>query len=104
MACGIFTFSMRCPRARFVFVTAVYDRGERCLSAIVFLVLIAFPASSIHPILGTAAAMDLGGAKLAGFALIDSFQYFRDSLAGFFSTLCFDKSWGSYFYFMAPSD
>ncbi|MDP9291076.1 MAG: MFS transporter, partial [Verrucomicrobiota bacterium] len=55
-------------------------------SAIVFLVLIAFTANSTHSILGTAAAMDIGGAKMAGFAsgLIDSFQYFGGSLAGFF--------------------
>jgi MFS transporter, OPA family, glycerol-3-phosphate transporter len=73
-------------------------------SAIVFLVLIAFTANSTHSILGTAAAMDIGGAKMAGFAsgLIDSFQYFGGSLAGFFLGALLDKSWGSYFYFMAP--
>ena len=48
--------------------------------------LIAFTANSTHSILGTAAAMDIGGAKMAGFTsgLIDSFQYFGGSLAGFF--------------------
>ena len=73
-------------------------------SAIFFLVLIAFTANSTHSILGTAAAMDIGGAKMAGFAsgLIDSFQYFGGSLAGFFLGALLDKSWGSYFYFMAP--
>jgi MFS transporter, OPA family, glycerol-3-phosphate transporter len=73
-------------------------------SAIFFLVLIAFTANSTHSILGTAAAMDIGGAKMAGFAsgLIDSFQYFGGSLAGFFLGGLLDKSWGSYFYFMAP--
>jgi MFS transporter, OPA family, glycerol-3-phosphate transporter len=73
-------------------------------SAIFFLVLIAFTANSTHSILGTAAAMDIGGAKMAGFAcgLIDSFQYFGGSLAGFFLGALLDKSWGNYYYFMAP--
>lgn len=48
--------------------------------------------------------MDIGGAKMAGFAagLIDSFQYFGGSLAGYFLGVVLDKSWGGYFYFMAP--
>ena len=73
-------------------------------AAVVFLVLISFTANSTHSILGTAAAMDIGGAKMAGFAsgVIDSFQYFGGSLAGYFLGALLDKSWGSYFYFMAP--
>ena len=73
-------------------------------AAIVFLVLISFTANATHSILGAAAPMDIGGAKMAGFAagLIDSFQYFGGSLAGYFLGLLLDKSWGSYFYFMAP--
>jgi OPA family glycerol-3-phosphate transporter-like MFS transporter len=73
-------------------------------AAVVFLVLISFTANATHSILGTAAAMDIGGAKMAGFAsgVIDSFQYFGGSLAGFFLGALLDKSWGSYFYFMAP--
>src|ERR1041385_506741 len=73
-------------------------------AAIVFLVLISLTANATHSILGTAAAMDIGGAKMAGFAsgLIDSFQYFGGSLAGFFLGALLDRSWGSYFYFMAP--
>jgi sugar phosphate permease len=48
--------------------------------------------------------MDIGGARMAGFAsgLIDSFQYFGGSLAGFVLGALIDRSWGSYFYFMAP--
>ena len=48
--------------------------------------------------------MDIGGTKMAGFScgLIDSFQYFGGSLAGFVLGALLDKSWGSYFYFMAP--
>jgi OPA family glycerol-3-phosphate transporter-like MFS transporter len=73
-------------------------------AAVAFLVLISFTANATHSILGTAAAMDIGGAKMAGFAsgVIDSFQYFGGSLAGFFLGALLDKSWGSYFYFMAP--
>jgi OPA family glycerol-3-phosphate transporter-like MFS transporter len=72
--------------------------------ALVFFVLISFTANSTHSLLGPAAAMDLGGRKMAGFAsgVIDSFQYFGASLAlkvlGYF----LDKSWDSYFYFMVP--
>jgi OPA family glycerol-3-phosphate transporter-like MFS transporter len=73
-------------------------------AAVVFLILISFTANATHSILGTAAAMDVGGAKMAGFAsgLIDSFQYFGGSLAGYFLGALLDRSWGSYFYFMAP--
>jgi MFS transporter, OPA family, glycerol-3-phosphate transporter len=73
-------------------------------AAVLFLVLISFTANATHSILGTAAAMDIGGPKMAGFAsgVIDSFQYFGGSLAGYFLGALLDKSWGSYFYFMAP--
>ncbi len=73
-------------------------------SAVVFLILISLTANSTHSILGTAAAMDIGGAKMAGFAsgLIDSFQYFGGSLAGLLLGHLLDRSWGWYFYFMAP--
>jgi OPA family glycerol-3-phosphate transporter-like MFS transporter len=73
-------------------------------AAIFFLVLISLTANSTHSILGTAAAMDIGGAKMAGFTagVIDSFQYFGGSLAGYFLGGLLDRSWGNYFYFMAP--
>lgn len=73
-------------------------------AAIVFLVLISFTANSTHSILGTAAAMDIGGRRMAGFAagVIDSFQYFGGSLAGYFLGHLLDRSLGNYFYFMAP--
>ncbi len=71
---------------------------------VLFFILISFTANATHSILGTAAAMDIGGAKMAGFAsgVIDSFQYFGGSLAGYFLGRLLDKSWDSYFYFMAP--
>jgi MFS transporter, OPA family, glycerol-3-phosphate transporter len=73
-------------------------------AAILFLVLISFTANSTHSILGTAAPMDIGGRRMAGFALglIDSFQYFGGSLAGWFLGHLLDRSLGNYFYFMAP--
>jgi MFS transporter, OPA family, glycerol-3-phosphate transporter len=73
-------------------------------AAIFFLVLISLTANSTHSILGTAAAMDIGGAKMAGFTagVIDSFQYFGGSLAGYFLGMVLDRSWGGYFYFMTP--
>lgn len=73
-------------------------------AAVLFLVLISFTANSTHSILGSAAPMDIGGRRMAGFALglIDSFQYFGGSLAGVILGHLLDKSLGNYFYFMAP--
>lgn len=74
-------------------------------TAIAFFVAISFTANSTHSLLGTAAAMDIGGRKMTGFAsgVIDSFQYFGGSLAGYaLGSLIDHMGWGSYFYFMAP--
>jgi MFS transporter, OPA family, glycerol-3-phosphate transporter len=73
-------------------------------AAIFFFILISFTANSTHSLLGTASAMDIGGRKMVGFAsgIIDSFQYFGGSLAGYFLGRLLDRSWGYYFYFMAP--
>ncbi len=73
-------------------------------AAITFLALISFTANSTHSILGSAAPMDIGGRKMAGFALglIDSFQYFGGSLAGVILGRLLDQKLGYYFYFMAP--
>ena len=68
--------TVRHPRAR---------RGSSTPNTVVlFLILIAFTANATHSILGTAAAMDIGGRKMAGFAsgVIDSFQYYGGFLAG----------------------
>ena len=71
---------------------------------ILFFVLISFTANATHSILGPAAAMDIGGRKMAGFAhgLIDSFQYLGGALAGAFLGALIDRNWGYYFYFMVP--
>jgi OPA family glycerol-3-phosphate transporter-like MFS transporter len=85
-----------------IIVSAAQFHGAN--AAVFFLVLISFTANATHSILGTAAAMDIGGARMAGFAsgLIDSFQYFGGALAGFFLGRLLDQNWGWYFYFMAP--
>ncbi len=79
-------------------------RFQTASGAIVFLVLISFTANSTHSILGSAAPMDIGGRRFAGFALglIDSFQYLGGSLAGIFLGASLDKDMHNYFYFMAP--
>jgi MFS transporter, OPA family, glycerol-3-phosphate transporter len=48
-----------------------------------FLILVALTANSTHAIVGTAAPMDIGGRKMAGFAsgVIDSFQYYGTAIA-----------------------
>jgi OPA family glycerol-3-phosphate transporter-like MFS transporter len=75
-------------------------------TVVFFLILISFTANATHSILGTAAAMDIGGKKMAGFAsgVIDSFQYYGGFLAGALLGWTIDKyGWGSYFWFMAPA-
>jgi OPA family glycerol-3-phosphate transporter-like MFS transporter len=74
-------------------------------SAILFFVLISFTANSTHSLLGTAAAMDIGGRKMTGFAsgMIDSFQYFGSATAGVVLGWIVDNhGWGAYWYFMVP--
>lgn len=48
-----------------------------------FLVLISFTANSTHSVVGSAAPMDIGGKKMAGFAagVIDSFQYYGGAIS-----------------------
>lgn len=52
--------------------------------AITVVLCISTMCNSTHSLLGTAAAMDLGGRKMAGFSsgVIDSFQYFGAGLSG----------------------
>ena len=61
--------------------------------AVILILGIHTGCNATHSILGTAAAMDLGGRKMAGFAagVIDSFQYFGAMLAGFGLGALFDK-------------
>lgn len=69
-----------------------------------FLVLISFTANSTHSLVGTAAPMDIGGRKMAGFAsgVIDSFQYFGAGIAVPLMGKLLDKfGWSSWFPTMA---
>jgi OPA family glycerol-3-phosphate transporter-like MFS transporter len=79
--------------------------------AAIIMILISLTCNSTHSILGTAAAMDLGGKKMAGFAsgVIDSFQYFGASVASMGLGKLIDHAvkywkigWGAWFYFMLP--
>lgn len=73
--------------------------------ACVLLTLISLTCNSTHSIIGTAAAMDIGGRKMAGFAcgVIDSFQYFGAMLAGRALGGLIDRhGWDALFYAMLP--
>ncbi len=79
--------------------------------AAVLMLLISLTCNSTHSILGTAAAMDLGGRKMAGFAagIIDSFQYFGAAASGYGLGRLIDYAikntalgWNAWFYFMLP--
>jgi OPA family glycerol-3-phosphate transporter-like MFS transporter len=73
--------------------------------AVVMLTLISLTCNSTHSIIGTAAAMDLGGRKMAGFALgvINSFQYYGAMIAGFVLGGWIDKyGWDALFWAMLP--
>jgi len=73
-------------------------------AVITALILTAFTCNATHSILGTAAAMDLGGRKMAGFAagVIDSWQYIGAGLAGVGLGALIDRfGWGVWLYFMA---
>jgi len=72
--------------------------------ALTFFVLISFTANSTHSLLGPAAAMDIGGRKMAAFAsgIIDSFQYFGAAVAIKVLGWFLDRSWDYYFYYLIP--
>ena len=69
-----------------------------------FLVLISLTANSTHAIVGTAAPMDIGGRKMAGFAsgVIDSFQYYGTAIALPLTGWLIDRfGWGVWYPTMA---
>jgi MFS transporter, OPA family, glycerol-3-phosphate transporter len=88
--------------AAIVFSAAQFHTAN---AAVFFFILISFTCNSTHSILGTAAAMDIGGRKMTGFAsgLIDSFQYFGSSIGLWLLGKILDRwSWHYYFYYMVP--
>lgn len=69
-----------------------------------FLILVALTANSTHSIVGTAAPMDIGGRKMAGFAsgVIDSFQYYGTAIALPLTGWLIDRyGWGVWYPIMA---
>jgi OPA family glycerol-3-phosphate transporter-like MFS transporter len=79
-------------------------QASSLMAVSIFLILISFTVNSTHSILGTAAAMDIGGRRMAGTAsgVIDSFQYYGGGLAGFFLGWLLEKlGWGSWFFSLA---
>jgi OPA family glycerol-3-phosphate transporter-like MFS transporter len=92
-----------------VIAASVYLLGHSPLAtsvlAVVMLTLISLTCNSTHSIIGTAAAMDLGGRKMAGFALgvINSFQYYGAIIAGWVLGGWIDKyGWDALFWAMLP--
>ena len=74
-------------------------------AAAFFFVALSFTCNATHSILGTAAAMDIGGRKMTGFAsgVIDSFQYFGATLGLWGLGHLLDKyGWKAYFPYMIP--
>jgi OPA family glycerol-3-phosphate transporter-like MFS transporter len=80
----------RPPIAAFLYLSQVvflllgyFYEGGTLFSAVILIILVLL-INGTHSLLGSAAAMDIGGKKGAGFAsgVIDSFQYFGAGLAG----------------------
>ncbi len=73
--------------------------------ALFFFVTIAFTVNSTHSLLGPAAAMDIGGRKMAAFAsgVIDAFQYFGAAIGIKGLGWVLDhKGWSWYFPYLIP--
>ncbi len=105
-----FFHSRRAPVAAIIYITEV---GVLLLAsqvttvnlALVFFVLVSFTVNSTHSLLGPAAAMDIGGRKMAAFAsgVIDSFQYFGAALGMIgLGWVLQHKGWSWYFYYLVP--
>lgn len=74
-------------------------------AAVAFFVGISFTVNSTHSLLGPAAAMDIGGRKMAAFAsgCIDAFQYFGAAAATWGLGWILDhKGWTWYFPYLIP--
>ena len=65
-----------------------------------FLILVSFSVNATHSLVGTAAPMDIGGRKMAGFAsgVIDSFQYYGAAITLPITGWLIDKyGWGMWY-------
>jgi sugar phosphate permease len=87
------------------FIVFAAAQSHTANAAVFYFILVSFTCNSTHSILGTAAAMDIGGRKMTGFAsgLIDSFQYFGSSIGLWLLGRILDRwTWHYYFYYMVP--
>ena len=90
--------------AGFIFSGKVGPTPSGIFIGCLFLILVALTANSTHSIVGTAAPMDIGGRKMAGFAsgVIDSFQYYGTAIALPLTGWALDKyGWGAWYPIMA---
>ena len=102
--------SRRAPVAAGIYVLEVFvilaaSRVTTVNWALAFFVLVAFTVNSTHSLLGPAAAMDIGGRKMAGFAsgVIDSFQYFGAAIATRgLGWILDNRGWSWYFPYLVP--
>lgn len=103
--------SRRAPVAAGIYITEVFvilaaSQVHSVDWAIFFFVMISFTVNSTHSLLGPAAAMDIGGRKMAAFAsgCIDAFQYFGAAAAIKVLGILLDRphGWDYYFYYMIP--
>lgn len=89
-----------------VFVILAASQVHTVDWAIFFFVMISFTVNSTHSLLGPAAAMDIGGRKMAAFAsgCIDAFQYFGAAAAIKVLGILLDRpgGWDYYFYYLIP--
>ena len=97
VACAIYLIEM--------FVILAATQAKSVGAGVLFMVLISFTVNSTHSLLGPAAAMDIGGRKMAAFAsgCIDAFQYFGAAVATWGLGWILDhKGWGWYFPYLVP--
>jgi OPA family glycerol-3-phosphate transporter-like MFS transporter len=102
--------SRRAPVAAIIYLTEVCvilaaTQVQTLNWALAFFVMISFTVNSTHSLLGPAAAMDIGGRKMAAFAsgCIDAFQYFGAALATWgLGWVLQNMGWSYYFYYLIP--
>ena len=100
----------RAPVAAWVYglevgVILVAAQAHSTAAIVTSFIMISFTANATHSLLGPAAAMDIGGRKMAGFAsgVIDSFQYFGAAIALKVLGWVLDATgWTYFFYYMVP--
>ena len=105
-----FFHSRRAPVAAIIYflqvaITFIAAQVTSVNWTLIMVIMIAFTVNSTHSLLGPAAAMDIGGRKMAAFAsgVIDAFQYFGAALAIKGLGWVLDHyGWDYYFYYQVP--